>query len=333
MAVGAAAGAGRPRWQRLAGRSDAVARRLYYSMLRIRMVEEKIVELYPEQEMRCPVHLCIGQEACAAGVGAALRPEDTVMSGHRAHGHYLAKGGSLKKMLAEIYGKESGCCRGRGGSMHLIDLAVNFLGSTPVVAGTVPVATGAAWAAAMNGERAATVVFTGEGGTEEGVWHECVNMAVLRRLPIIYVCENNLYSVYTPLNERQPPRERTQLAAAHGAKVFSGDGNDAAEVYQLACSAREHVVSGEGPVFMELTTYRWREHCGPNYDNDLGYRSQAEFLEWKKKDPLNLPPGISDFDLANMKKEIEAEVDEAFAFAQTSPFPAADSLSGNDVYA
>ncbi|MFH1353966.1 MAG: thiamine pyrophosphate-dependent dehydrogenase E1 component subunit alpha [bacterium] len=315
------------------GPPPGATRRLLYSVLRIRLVEERIAELYSEQEMRCPVHLCIGQEACAAGVCEALEPEDVVMSGHRAHGHYLAKGGDLKRMLAEIYGKATGCCQGRGGSMHLIDQAVNFLGSTPIVTNIVPVATGVAWAAKLEDKQYITVVFMGEGATEEGVWHECMNFSVLHKLPIIYVCENNLYSVYTPLEERQPKRELTGIASAHGLRVFAGDGNDAVAVYGMAREARQHVIGGKGPVFMELATYRWREHCGPNYDNDLGYRTEEEFLAWKKKDPLNKLKGTGGLGLANMEKIINEEIDKAVEFAKESPFPEEDSLLEEDVYA
>lgn len=318
----------RPGARRLDDIREANLLELYRVMLRIRLVEERIVALYPEQEMRCPVHLCIGQEAVAAGVCEALTREDVVMSGHRAHGHYLAKGGDLKQMLAELYGKATGCCGGYGGSMHLIDLSVNFLGSTPIVASTVPVATGVAWAAKLKGAAHVAVVFMGEAACEEGVWHESLNFAALHRLPIIYVCENNLYSVYTPLPKRQPARDRSRLAAALGLATFAGDGNDAGFVYETAVRAREHSAGGLGPVFIEFATYRWREHCGPNYDNDLGYRSQEEFDSWQAKDPLpvlkNRMAAIGLADDATfvvMKKNIEIEIDAAVAFAKESPFP------------
>ena len=227
-------------------------REMLRAVMRIRMVEERIVDLYPEQEIRCPVHLSIGQEAVAVGVCKALALEDAVMSGHRAHAHYLAKGGDMKRMFAEMYGKETGCCRGRGGSMHLIDLDANFLGSTPIVGGTIPVATGVAWGYKMQKKQAVVVVFLGEGATEEGVWHESVNFAQLHALPIIYVCENNMYSVYTPLSSRQPSRKISEIAQAHGLKTFTGDGNDVASVFSMSQEARAHALSGEGPVFMEL---------------------------------------------------------------------------------
>lgn len=296
--------------------SDAM-QELYRSMLRIRMVEEKIAELYSEQEMRCPVHLSIGQEGVAVGMSSVLQREDCVLSGHRAHAHYLAKGGNLKAMLAEIYGKETGCARGHGGSMHLIDLAVNFLGSTPIVANSIPVAVGVAWAAKLQGKSHATVAFFGEAACEEGIWHESLNFAALHRLPIIFVCENNLYSVYTPLAQRQPKRRLTDLTAAQGVFSRRGDGNNVLEVRRLALSARDHVVAGNGPVFLEFETYRWREHCGPNFDNDLGYRSPGEFEAWKAKDPLQRME-IETVSKKKMQEEINQEIDEAVRFAKSS---------------
>lgn len=261
-------------------------KKLYYQMAYIRIVEEKIAAVYPQQEMRCPVHLCIGQEAIAAGVCSYLTHNDFVLSNHRAHGHYLAKGGNLVAMLAEIYGKTTGCAKGRGGSMHLIDLAVNFLGSTPIVGNIIPVATGVAFAQKLKKKKNVTVVFFGDAVVEEGVFGEALNFAQLKRLPIIYVCENNLYSVYTHLRDRQPKRVIANIAKGYGVKTLTGDGNDIFKVLQIMKNARKIVAKNNGPVFIELSTYRWREHCGPNYDNDLGYRTEAEFRKWKKLDPI-----------------------------------------------
>lgn len=307
--------------------SVSMMRNLYRVMLRIRLVEEKVAELYHEGEMRCPMHLCIGQEAVAAGVCAGLEPEDAVMSGHRAHGHYLAKGGNLKRMLAELYGRADGCCGGYGGSMHLIDLSVNFLGSTPIVASIMPVATGVAWAAKLQNRQHATVVFMGEAAAEEGVWHESLNFAALHQLPIIYVCENNLYSVYTPLAERQPQRNLAGLARAHGLTVYTGDGNDAVFVYDTAQQARTLVLADSGPVLMEFATYRWREHCGPNIDDDLGYRAPEEAAAWRLRDPIPRlekrlrEAGVPVAVLAGMRSEIEREIDGAVEFSKDSPLP------------
>ena len=175
-----------------------LAKDLYYKMLRIRLVEEKISELYAEQEMRCPVHLSIGQEATAVGICAHLQKEDLVLSAHRAHAHYLAKGGDLKAMISELYGKETGCAMGKGGSMHLIDLNSGFFASVPIVGSTIPIATGVAWAFKMKKRSNITAVFLGDGATEEGVFHESLNFAALKQLPIVFICENNGWAVSTP---------------------------------------------------------------------------------------------------------------------------------------
>lgn len=314
-------------------------RRLFYEMLRIRMVEEKIAELYPEQEMRCPVHLCIGQEAVAVGVCANLSRDDYVLSGHRSHGHYLAKGGDLKAMMAELYGKATGCSRGKGGSMHLVDLSVGFLGATPIVGSTIPIAVGTALGSVMRGERRVTVVFFGEGATEEGVFHEAMNFAALKRLPVVFVCENNLYSVYSPLSVRQPEgRELTSLAEGHSVESYQGDGNDVVQVYGMAEKAIIKARGGGGPTFLEFKTYRWREHCGPNFDNGLGYRSEKEFLEWKETCPIEtfkrrlLGDGIiTQREIDATTAPIEAEIIDAVALAKGGPFPEGHALI-EDVY-
>ncbi len=306
----------------------------YRDMLHIRMVEEKIAELYPEQKMRCPVHLCIGQEAIAVGVCANLSAEDYVMSGHRSHGHYLAKGGDLNAMLAELYGKGTGCSRGMGGSMHLVDLTAGFLGSVPIVAATIPIAVGAAFGSVMRSESRVTVVFFGEAATEEGVFDESLNFAALKQLPVVFVCENNLYSVYSSLSVRQPAsRDVVRLAEGHGVESHQGDGNDVVEVCRLAKHAVQKAGEGGGPSFLELKTYRWREHCGPNYDNDLGYRTESEFLEWKARCPIMrlkeqlFKDGLlSDEELENMVVSLKAEIDAAVAFAEQSPVPGEEVL-------
>ena len=314
-------------------------RDLHGSMLRIRLVEERIAEEYAHQEMRCPTHLSIGQEAVAAGVCAHLTRDDYAVSGHRAHAHYLAKGGDLRAMLAEIYGKATGCCSGKGGSMHLTDLDAGFLGSTPIVGSTIPLGVGAAFSAAQRGESRVVAVFFGEGAVEEGVFHESVNFAALRRLPVVFVCENNLYSVYTPLAPRQPGnRTVTNIAAGHGIATRRGDGNSVREVSEIAGWAVGHARSGAGPVFLELATYRWREHCGPNFDNDLGYRAPDEYAEWRARCPVEtfeaqlVSEGLDPGELETKKRELGAEIDEAFEFARSSAFPEPSSAAEH-VYA
>jgi len=279
-------------------------------MMRIRRIEECIAERYKEQKMRCPVHLSIGQEAIAVGVCEQLTDYDYAVSGHRAHAHYLAKGGSLNKMMAEIYGKVDGCCLGRGGSMHLVDLERGFLGSTPIVGGSIPIGVGAAFGASLKNEKRVTAIFLGEGSTEEGVFAECLNFAMLKKLSILFVCENNLYSVYSTLDVRQPrSRHRPSLAKAHGMLAFEGDGNNVDEVAKLASEAVHYIREGNGPVFLELSTYRFREHCGPNLDP---FQPKEESEHWKTREPLY---GIE------ISTEFEEEIAHAFEFAEKSPFP------------
>lgn len=312
---------------------------LYLRMLRVRAIEEAIATRYAEQEMRCPVHLSIGQEGPAVGVCAALGAGDYVMSTHRSHAHYLGRGGALKPMLAEFYGRAAGCSVGKGGSMHLIDMKVGFLGATPIVGSTIAIATGAAFGVRLRGEKRMVVAFFGEGSTEEGVFHEAMNFASLKKLPIVFVCENNLYSVYSPLSVRQPVRPLAALARAHAMKALKGDGNDVVATLRLAEKAIKHARSGAGPVFLELNTYRWREHCGPNYDNDIGYRTEAEFQKWKKRDPLArcekklaAAKAFKAGELEAAKARFQAEIDEAFAYAKACPYPDKSELL-TEVYA
>lgn len=310
---------------------------LLYDMLRIRLIEEGIGDLYSEQDMRCPVHLCIGQEAIPVGVCSSLLKEDIVMGNHRSHGHYLAKGGDLKAMMAEIYGKATGCSKGIGGSMHLVDLSVNFLGTTPIVASIIPVAVGTAFASWMNNENRVTVIFLGRAATEEGVFAECLNFASLKKLPVVFVSEDNLFSVYSPLSERQPSeRDNVAIAKAYGIPGARGDGNNVQTVYELAQTAVNHARAHQGPYFLELETYRWREHCGPNFDNDLGYRSENEYQEWKQRCPVeNFEKLLLDTKIIEksqveqMRKTILQEFEEAVDFAKSSPFPDPEEISKN----
>lgn len=303
--------------------------KFYEQTLRIRLFEEKVAELYPQQEMRCPVHLSIGQEAVAVGVCSALQPSDGVYSNHRSHGHYLAKGGDMRAMLAEFYGKATGCARGKGGSMHLIDLQAGFLGAVPIVGNTIPLAVGAAFAVRLQKQDRVIVAFFGEGATEEGVFHESMNFAALHNLPVIFVCENNLYSVYSGLHVRQPEtRDNLLLARGYGVPSFRGDGSNVFEVYELSLNAVERARAGSGPVYLEFATYRWREHCGPNFDNDLGYRPASEYGLHQRRCPiagleahLLAEKILTSGEVAEIRKRIEAEIAAAVDFAKKSPFP------------
>ena len=303
---------------------------LYETMLRIRLVEERIGVRYAEQQMRCPTHLCIGQEAPPAGVCAHLRSQDLVFSNHRSHGHYLAKGADLDGMIAELYGRATGCADGKGGSQHLIDLDAGFMGSAPILASTISVGVGAAWAAKLDGRDEVSAIFFGDGATEEGTFHEAMNWAAVAKLPVIFVCENNLYSVHSDMPVRQPDRAVAALGPAHGLPGVRVDGNDVAAVWQAGKAAMDRAVAGEGPSIIECLTYRWREHCGPNDDVALGYRSQAEFDAWAAHDPLRVAAdAVTDAQRTDMTARIEAELDLAFNRAIQAPFPEAAELTNH----
>lgn len=307
---------------------------LYRDMLRIRLIEEEIAIRYVEQEMRCPVHLSVGQEAVAVGACAALRLEDRVFSTHRCHGHYLAKGGDLVAMLSEIYGREPGCAGGRGGSMHLSDDAVNMHLSIPIIGSSLPLALGAALSDSLKNNGRVTLAFLGDAGVEEGVFHECANFAALRRLPIVFVCENNYFSVYSDIAERQPARPLLNVGLAHGLHTAGGDGNDVLAVHRDVSAAVERARNGDGPAFLCFDTFRWREHCGPNYDDDLEYRTGYDIEDWKKRCPVAaqerrlLESGtMSQDDIAVLRRELTEEIDAAFETARKAPLPDASKAS------
>lgn len=308
-----------------------ISKQILFQMKRIRYVEEEISRRYPEGKMRCPTHLSVGQEAVAAVVGLLLEYKDMAVSGHRAHAHYLGKGGDLKAMIAEIYGKASGCARGKGGSMHLIDESVGFMGSTAIVGGTVSVGVGLAYGMKMKKSDQISCVFHGDAVVETGSFFESVNFAVVKKLPVLFVCENNLYSVYSPLSVRQPiERSIATMVTGLGMPAYSVDGNDATVVHEKVSKALARIRKGGGPLFLEFSTYRWLEHCGPFYDNHIGYRSESEFLAWKARDPiLRLERAmlkksiITVEELQLMNENIALEAKDAFTFAEASPMPEA----------
>ncbi len=302
---------------------------LYESMLRIRMVEEAIAKEYPKGEMRCPTHLSIGQESVPDALGLCVNNDDLAISTHRGHAHYIGKGGNLRSMIAEIYGKSTGCSKGKGGSMHLIDTKVGFVGTSAIVGNSIPVGVGLALAAKIKKTNEISCIFFGDGATEEGAYYEALNFAILKKLPVLFLCENNLYSVYSPLSVRQPEgRKISTVANAMGIEVNNTDGNNPIETYKSIQEAVNRIKNSKGPQLIEFSTYRWLEHCGVNYDNHIGYRSEEEYLNWKKKDPIQ----ILKFHLENEKlltdlsnqaliNKIELEINDAFVFAKTSPFP------------
>jgi len=306
--------------------------KFYFEMLRIRLIEERISEIYHEQEMRCPVHLSVGQEATAVGVCNALAKEDFAVSTHRSHAHFLAKGGDLKAMLSELYGKKTGCAEGKGGSMHLVDPTIGFY-AVPIVGSTIPIGAGIALGLKMQNKSQVGVAFFGDAATEEGVFTESLNYAALGNLPVIFVCENNLYSVYSPLSVRQAPgRDLIKIAESHGVEAFKSDGNDVATIYDITKKAVEKARDGYGPTLLELETYRTLEHCGPNNDNHIGYRTEKEYNSWKSKDPLiKLANKLTDNknfsqDIQDMTNTINLEIDEAFSYAKSASYPQKESL-------
>lgn len=301
---------------------------LYKTMLRVRKLQLEIEKEYPKDEMKTPVHLCLGEEAVSAGVCANLNKKDYVFSNYRGHGHYLAKGGSLNSLVAELYGKEGGCSRSRGGSMHLVDTSVGLMGASAIVAGGIPLATGAALGISLRKERRVSVAFFGDGACDEGVLYESINFAVLKRLPVIYACENNFYAVCSHQSSRQPLDnlyERFKGSSLPGCRV---DGNNVVEVYRAARKAVNAARDNKGPSFIEFRTYRLRGHSGGESDVALGYRPQSEMDCWIKRCPLRsferflIKKKILDLKkIEAINKHFEKEIRAAFEFAQNSPFP------------
>ena len=256
-------------------------------LIRIRIIEEEIAKEYKHQQMRCPVHLSIGQEAIPVGVSSVLTKKDYIVSTHRCHAHYLAKGGSLDALLGELYGKETGTCKGVGGSMHMYDDKVNHLGSVPIVGGSIPVGVGIGYAIKLNKSKNVSVIYFGDAATEEGVFFESLHFAALKKLPIIFVCEDNEYSVYTSKYERHGKRDIKKLVKSMDVKFIEAKKNDVNDIQTKAKLAKKYALT-KGPVFLYSKTYRYVEHCGPNNDDDLNYRPKNEVNYWKNKDPIQL---------------------------------------------
>jgi len=309
---------------------------LYRTMVRIRLCEESLVEPILNGEVLSPVHLYSGEEAVATGVCAALSEEDYIFGTHRSHGHYLAKGGSMGELIAEIYGKETGCSRGRGGSMHIIEPTKGMMGAAPIVAGTISLALGAALASRIRREKRVSVSFFGDGATGEGVLYESLNFAALKRLPILFVCENNLYSTHMPIRECRPNLPIFHIGKPFGISSFRVNGNDVLKVYETAKEAVDSCREGRGPVFVECVTYRLRGHVGPD-DNIQGahadIRPQEEIDKWKRKDPLGsfkrylIKNAIAEKqELEEIEQTAQEETSKAHAFTKNSSHPKQSDL-------
>lgn len=312
---------------------------MFERMTLIRRVEEEIAEMVEQGRVNCPCHFAIGQEAVAVGVARHLRATDRGFGGHRSHAHYLACGGSVLALMAEVLGRASGASRGLGGSMHLYGGEIGFLGSVPIVAGTVPLAVGAALAARMDRSGDVGVAYFGDGACEEGVVHESLNLASTMSLPALFVVENNLYSSHLDISLRQPGDRLARFAEAHGVEARVVDGNDVVAVGEAASALIARARSGGGPGFLEAVTYRWRGHVGPDENVDVGLRRSIADLEaWKRRDPIaRLVGGMTERGVA--EAEIEARRARADGIARAArdeacdaPWPDREALLRN-VYA
>ncbi len=312
---------------------EKVLKNLLFEMMRIRGVQRAIESRYPENEMQTPVHLCIGQEAVAVGVCANLKKTDYINSNHRGHGHYLAKGGNLRALIAELYGRESGCSKGRGGSMHLADTSVGHCGSSSIVGGGIPIGTGMGLAIKMQKKKNVSVIFFGDGAADEGVLYESVNFAVLKKLPVIFILENNQYSVCSHISARQAGKNIFHAMPSELLLKKIVNGNDVLQVYDSANKAVTRARAGYGPSFIECRTYRIRGHAGCESQDAPGYRTVEEIEYWQKLCPVAFfqkrllkSKIIIQNEINKMERKIEKQIKDAFDFAVHSPRPAAETL-------
>jgi pyruvate dehydrogenase E1 component alpha subunit len=309
---------------------------LLREMIRIRTAEEGVAERYPEQEMRTPTHFSIGQEAIPVGVCQALEVTDVVYSGHRCHAEYLAKGGTLLGMFAELYGREDGCCKGRGGSVHLNAPDVGHVASSAILGETIATAVGSAWAFKMDGISRVAAAFFGDGVTEEGIVHESLNFASVMQVPVIFVCANNGLSTNTPLSVRQPKGiEIWERVQSYGMPSVKVDGNDVFAVYEAATAAVAHCRAGKGPYFIEATTFRARVHVGFETDEEKSFlfRSREVVEAGLADDPVAraakklIDEGIcTEADVQAWTEAARRDVDAAVDAAKASPYPSPDTL-------
>jgi pyruvate dehydrogenase E1 component alpha subunit len=317
----------------IGSREPEVLRAQLRMMLLIRRVEEKIGDGVTAGKIVCPCHLGIGQEAVAVGISEHLRPSDRIFGAHRSHTHFLALGGGVYPLLAEVLGKEDGCSKGMGGSMHLYAGNIGFMGSVPIVAGTVSLAVGAALAARKDAKGDVAVAYFGDGAAEEGVVHESLNLASVLKLPVIFVCENNLFSSHLHISLRQPADKVGRYGEAHGIPTETVDGNDVVAVSAATRRLVANMREGGGPGFLEAVTYRWRGHVGPREDNDVGVNRGEDLARWKARDPIRrLADAMKSAGMLDqaaqerIDEQVQREIGEAWARAELAPFPPASSL-------
>ncbi len=309
---------------------------IYKKMLEIRLFEEKVFELYGQNLVPGTIHLYVGEEAVAVGVCANLGNDDYIVSTHRGHGHCLAKGARLDKTMAEILGKSDGYCKGKGGSMHIADFSVGMLGATAVVGAGIPIATGAGLSIKLRGTEQVTACFFGDGASNQGTFHEGVNMAATWRLPVLFVCENNLYAMGTRQSRVMLVESIATRASAYGIPGVSVDGTDVLRVYEAAREAIQRARAGEGPTLIECRTYR---HMGHSRIDPATYRPKEEVDEWLRRDPIRrLRRGImkeghlSDAELLELERAVAKSVESAVEYAMKSPYPPSEEALEN-IYA
>jgi pyruvate dehydrogenase E1 component alpha subunit len=309
---------------------------LHHGLLKVRLTEELLAERYKQQEMRTPTHFGIGQEAVAVGVCHALRPDDVVYSHHRCHNHFLAKGGSIYRLAAELYGRADGCSGGRGGSVHITAPEVGFIATSAILGETTACAVGSALAFKMDGARRVAVTFFGEGAMDEGSFYESANYASLKKLPVLFVCENNLYATESPSRLRQPAgTDLCDRVRSFRIEALRVDGNDVREVHRATEAILGELRAGNGPFFLECMTYRWREHVGPYFDHELdrGYRTREEVEAWMARCPLARSAErltrlkiAAPTQLAAWHDETKAQIEAEIERARGAPWPEVSTL-------
>ena len=317
-----------------------IFKKLYFELLRIRMIELEISKRYKEQKMRCPIHLSVGQEAVPVGVCGNLTKNDKIVTAHRSHAHYLAKGGNLKSMIAELHGKETGCAKGKGGSMHLIDLKAGVEAAVPIVGSTIPIGVGISWGLKLNNNKNICVIFFGDGATEEGVFLESLDFAALHSLPVLFVCEDNNYSVYSEKYKRQSSKRNiVNIAKGIGIKGQELNGNNVFEIFQKSKKIINQMKKKPAPYLLNFETFRHLEHCGPNCDDDLNYRNKNYIKFWNRNCPIKIAEKIlltkkliQDSGILQNQTIIKKEIEKSFDFAYRSKFPKKSELNKN-IYA
>ena len=299
--------------------------KIYKKFVTIRLLEEEIIKRYEQGSMRCPTHISIGQEGIAAAFSSVVKKRDYVISTHRPHAHYIAKGGNISALISELYGKKTGCSNGKGGSMHLIDTKVNFMGSSSILGNNIPIGVGLGIAINIKKKNNLSYVFLGDGATEQGVFYESINFSIVKKIPCIFICENNFFSVYSGLEVRQPKKRKiNKFVSEMGIKSFYSNGKNIFEISKKMKLAREYTKKFNKPCFLEVDTYRWYEHCGVNNDDHLNYRSKKQVLNWKKNDHLIFLEKkllSKNVNIAKIKNKIKNGVIKAFKFAEKSRFP------------